>query len=216
MSQIRDLTQSAALARIATIAFVAMQWGFAAFLLWDNSVYRAYLANENGADEIAALTRLDTLNLPVSIVFLVVIVVAYIINGRWIYRASSNAAIRVPSAERISPGWAVGWYAVPIANLWKPYTAMKQIWAASVGGGKLESPTPPWFTIWWLSWIALGIFDGVVSNIGNSSFATPEDYMNSNFYTAISGFLWIVPSILFLRLVNEITAAQHNDADVFS
>ena len=45
-------------------------------------------------------------------------------------RANRNARA-FGSSMSISPGWAAGWFFVPIANLWMPYQAMKEIWQGS-------------------------------------------------------------------------------------
>lgn len=52
----------------------------------------------------------------------------------WIYRINCNTrALRnvTPAGEdmRFTPGWSVGWFFIPIANLWKPYQVLKELWA---------------------------------------------------------------------------------------
>ena len=45
-------------------------------------------------------------------------------------RANRNArAFGAPMSN--SPGWAAGWFFVPVAFWWKPYYAMKEIWQGS-------------------------------------------------------------------------------------
>ena len=50
----------------------------------------------------------------------------------WIYRANYNARQLGAADMRFTPGWAVGWYFVPIGWFWMPYLAMREIWRASV------------------------------------------------------------------------------------
>ena len=60
-----------------------------------------------------------------------------------------------------TPGWAVGWNFIPIANLWKPYQAIKEIWVTSAGEHLTRHP-PPWYMLaWWLAWIGFQIVDRV-------------------------------------------------------
>jgi len=73
----------------------------------------------------------------------------------WIHRANYNARALGATGLKMTPGWAVGWYFVPIAWFWKPYQAMKEIWQASIDpkhwwrqGG---SPLLSW---WWGLWLA--------------------------------------------------------------
>jgi hypothetical protein len=84
----------------------------------------------------------------------------------WIVRAHRN--LPALGAERLDvrPGWAVGWFFIPIANLWKPYTSMRTLWKASHSGPRWEYEDMPWWvTAWWLGWILSGMLDRVVGAI---------------------------------------------------
>ena len=73
----------------------------------------------------------------------------------WIHRANHNARARGATGLNMTPGWAVGWYFVPIAWFWKPYIAMKEIWQASANPKHWwrqdGSPLLGW---WWGLWLA--------------------------------------------------------------
>jgi hypothetical protein len=64
---------------------------------------------------------------------------------------------------RFTPGWSVGWFFVPILNLFKPYQAMKEIWLASMPSDETPWPerkAPPVVGWWWILWliaVALGL-----------------------------------------------------------
>ena len=82
---------------------------------------------------------------------------SYIAVGLWTYRANANAHA-LSGEMTISPGWAVGWHFVPIANLFKPFQAMKETWMASHYRGDWHSlPTPPLMFWWWTLWIVTNI-----------------------------------------------------------
>jgi len=215
MSDLRDLHPTARVAIFGTIAFGVMQVITCANALWSNSVISAYLADESSVG-IEGLNQVDQVAAMIALVFLLVFIVAVTINGRWIYLASSNAAKVVPNEDRIRPGWAVGWFFIPIASLWMPFKAMKQTWAASIGGGQFESATPTWLTIWWASWVLLNLSDGISSNVATTGFQTLESLQSYNYYIMITGMLWLIPTYLFIRLIKEVTAAQRSDADVFA
>src|SRR5947209_8456564 len=42
-----------------------------------------------------------------------------VVFGMWIYRANHNVRALGARELRYTPGWAVGWFFVPILNLWK-------------------------------------------------------------------------------------------------
>ena len=80
----------------------------------------------------------------------------------WSYRAMSVAHDLTPTLT-ISPGWSIGWYFVPVATLWKPYEAMREIWKGSAADNETAARAPliGW---WWAAWIGraiLGLLEGV-------------------------------------------------------
>lgn len=72
----------------------------------------------------------------------------------WIFRANHNARQLGAANMRFTPGWAVGWYFIPIAWFWKPYQAMTEIWRASVNPSDWgATPVSPVLRWWWGLWI---------------------------------------------------------------
>jgi hypothetical protein len=67
------------------------------------------------------------IDFPVVMIFLVLVP----LFGIWIIRANKN--VRSLGAEHlsISPGWALGYFFVPIVNLFKPLKAMNELFLAS-------------------------------------------------------------------------------------
>ena len=72
----------------------------------------------------------------------------------WLHRANYNARHLGASDMRFSPKWAVGWWFVPIWNLWKPYQVVKEIWKTSVSPKNWKSQEVPLLLPrWWFIWI---------------------------------------------------------------
>lgn len=68
----------------------------------------------------------------------------------WVYGASRNAHVLRPGGLHSTPGWAVGWWFVPFASLYKPYEAIRDIWIASRGRvNEKFLPGSPVIVIWW-------------------------------------------------------------------
>lgn len=102
------------------------------------------------------LTLMDGIEGLVGLTQLVVWIVTGVAFLRWIHRANLNARGLGAQGMTFTPGWSVGWYFVPIANLWKPYQAMKEIWQASSNPRAWSTVTVPslvstWWTLWVLS-----------------------------------------------------------------
>jgi Domain of unknown function (DUF4328) len=81
-------------------------------------------------------------------------IVTVIIFARWVYVLNSNKKPLGAVNLQFSPGWAVGWFFIPILNLWKPYQAMKELWQVSANPLHWQSQERggllPW---WWFLWI---------------------------------------------------------------
>ena len=102
-----------------------------------------------------------------DLVAAVLLLVTFIVFGRWIYVASRNLHAADVPGLMFSPASCVWWYVVPIASLFKPYQAMREIWNGSKGATADELKAgATLLTIWWTLWI--------ISNIaGNIGFRIP-------------------------------------------
>jgi hypothetical protein len=92
----------------------------------------------------------------------------------WLYRAHANMREAAVVGLRFTPGWSVGWYFVPLANLVMPFLAMKELWQGSHGQEVNPSASAPgilWF--WWIAWLASSFsgFGGEWSMLDCVSFA---------------------------------------------
>lgn len=143
----------------------------------------------------------------VSIYFLANLT-ALVSNGIWIYRASANAAAIEPSEERIKPGWAVGWFFVPFANLWVPYRAMRQTWNSSMNtAGGMDAGLPGWIALWWGAYI-LSYILGFISAKMLWDSVDLEVYAVVNWIDIVSAALGVLAAWYFRRIILEVSAAQ--------
>jgi hypothetical protein len=75
----------------------------------------------------------------------------------WQYRAHANLyAFTVPELE-YRPRRAVIWWFVPVANLWRPFEALRELWKASGPQVRWWERTT-WRLIgwWWVAWLFTG------------------------------------------------------------
>jgi len=136
----------------------------------------------------------------------------------WIYRANYNARQLGATDMQFSPGWAVGWYFIPIANLWKPYQAMREIWQASADPAHWQQqPRGTILPLWWTFFL--------LSNfVGNASFRvslraqTVSDLILAGTLSAANDVVDIVADVGALVLVTQIFRMQmaRRAADAFA
>lgn len=194
-----DFKQLGTLTKVtaAALAFYAMvEFGFG--LLW-LSLYRS---PEAAADS----ERLGLLAL-VSIGALVMVIVCIILVGCWTYRASANAH-SFSDEMTISPGWAVGWYFVPIANLFKPYQAMREIWMAShFRGNWHDEPTPPLLIAWWALWIITNILGNISLQLTMLG-STGQSLAATALINGVIGLAKVPLSLILITIMRQIARAQ--------
>ncbi|MCK6547175.1 DUF4328 domain-containing protein [Myxococcota bacterium] len=83
-----------------------------------------------------------------------VYVVTVVLWCLWTHRAASNVRVWARDLE-YTPGWAVGWYFIPFANLIKPLHAMREIYNASDRERtSYLAADVPMLTGWWGLWVA--------------------------------------------------------------
>lgn len=97
-----------------------------------------------------------------------------IVIAMFFHRANKNARALGGDYHgvTITPGWTVGWFVVPIAQWWKPFQAIKEIWGASQPG--LSGILP----LWWGLWLLMSIGGRVLSKLDAE---TAEEITRLNF-----------------------------------
>lgn len=140
-------------------------------------------------------------------------ILATILSFRWIFFSARNARALGATGLKIRPGWAVGWYFIPFANLWKPYQAMNEIWQASKEPLDWESQQPSSRVgLWWTLWLVLMIAPqfGYSSTAGGLRFPGVGLLMLIGiFYSGLS----IAVSVTFLMVMDEIKRLQIEAAE---
>lgn len=84
-----------------------------------------------------------------------------IVFSVWIYIAGRNLVEAGYEDLEFSPGSRIWWFAVPIANLFKPYQGMRELWNASHGSEAYDAGSGLVAT-WWALWLASGIVSYLV------------------------------------------------------
>ena len=143
----------------------------------------------------------------IGLLYFLANVASVVLVGRWIYVASWNAH-QLSSDMSISPGWAVGWFFIPIANLFKPYQAMKECWMASHNQwDSYSEPPPPLLGWWWGLWIATNILSNVSMRL---TFSQSDLSVSGSVLTveALIAVLTVPLCFALVSIMRQITAAQ--------
>jgi len=102
-----------------------------------------------------------------------------------------------------TPGWCVGWYFVPIWNLFRPHQCMREIWDTvhlqrPVGSALLR--------LWWLFWILYNIAGRAAWRFEARATELAGYVLCDTLYTVSDG-IDVILHVLALMLVTRVAAA---------
>jgi len=127
----------------------------------------------------------------------------------WQHRAQANLRTLGRSGLEFTPGWAVGWWFVPIAWLWKPFQAVRELWKASDPAtdplGWRSARTWPLIGWWWACWIV----SGVLSGAGTAQRGTDIDATLAGDTLVMAALaLQVVAAVLAIAIIRQVVARQ--------
>lgn len=179
-------------------ALVARWLLYAAALLAAASIPLALAGKGAGFDAARAVF---------SLIEILVRIAAAIVFLRWLYLAAGNARAIGADDMMVGPGWAVGWYFVPVLNLVMPLLAMRELWKASAHPRDWQAVAAPLaLPLWWGCWIGCNLLGGFSLRL---AFEDDEAMRSAADGFAMASDLFIVPAALLLAwIVGRIQAMQ--------
>jgi hypothetical protein len=135
----------------------------------------------------------------------------------WQHHGQRNAVELSTTQLQFTPGWAVGWWFIPFANLVKPFQTVRELWKASHGDDAAQRlPTAAMIGWWWALWIASNIHiwfgPGQFSvGLGTSAWATPvtiEAAVNRDAWEIVSLVLSAGAAVLAIGIVRSVGRLQ--------
>jgi hypothetical protein len=128
----------------------------------------------------------------------------------WIYRAYKNLASFNTYFLRFTPGWAVGWFFVPIMSLFRPYQVVSEIWADSASGlvedayvKRISDSIIGW---WWAFFIIYNYLQRVPYWLEFSN--TPSNLLIAQYISMVCDAVGIVGIIITIMMVQNVTKLQ--------
>ncbi len=148
-----------------------------------------------------------------AVLGLVSILVTGITSLVWVYRANVNARAMGADLET-SPGWAVGWFFIPLASLIMPYQAMSDLWKGSAAPDRTwrEQPIPELLMRGWWGFFLVGNLLGVAgARLGLNADALDEFILSSRL-TLASDVMDVATALLFAAIIRGIHSMQRPPA----
>lgn len=121
-------------------------------------------------------------------------------------------SLRPQAAFRTTPGWGVGSWFVPVANLWVPFRAVADLWRNSAPpGASGPEPTPPDVGRWWTLFVGvpvgllvLSFVVGFVLAAGGNAPAEATLIRADTMVNLLTSVSWVAAAWVVIRLVGGI------------
>ncbi len=127
-----------------------------AFLFWRGGITQ--LAGERGTSPVNIANAYVVVAYGLSALS----ILTFIALAFWLWRSVDNAD-EAGAHMNYGPGWAIGWWLIPLANLWKPFDMLCELYSASQAPQAWSVEKRPGLVIlWWLVHIAAIVLAMVV------------------------------------------------------
>ena len=149
----------------------------------------------------------------ISFFYTVFVFASMVLLSKWFYVSCKLNHLNGVKGLKTSPRWAWLWYAIPIANLVKPFQSLEETYKASFQREDWEEISYPWvFPVWWMSFLV----GGWLSNISfrmyfNLTEDSPyQDYVAEHYYALSSEIFYIISALALLQIVKTVSENQNN------
>jgi hypothetical protein len=196
---------------VASAAFAAFAYFHRAAVttdLIDNGPFSVSRSRLHTADELVrGASAVFTL---LSLTILVLIII-------WMYRLAKNAEAQGRRGARLTPGWAIAGWLIPLANLVLPVLMAQDLWRASDPGTHTEYGASDWrrakgsalIGCWWAAHIVSSMLAFRIGAPGEVD--SMSDLHHLRDFDRVGGaakLLSIVAAILLIAVVRQLTARQ--------
>ncbi|MFG3188668.1 DUF4328 domain-containing protein [Streptomyces omiyaensis] len=131
----------------------------------------------------------------------------------WFHRVRRNAGVFAPDTQTRTPGWAVGAWFIPFANLWIPRQIAVEVWRASrqdpyAADGARELTV---LNAWWTCFVAGLVLDRLSGTLYDR--AETLDALATAAAWSVAGCVFAAAAgVLAILFVRRLTSMQHAKA----
>jgi uncharacterized membrane protein YiaA len=141
----------------------------------------------------------------IATVGLILLVVTATLFLMWLFRCYVNLRELGVRNLRFTPGWAVGYWFIPIVNLFRSKQILDELWRAT---SPAETGEKTWVTAFWLAALLAGTLTERIAVSAGAD--TIGDLKFTNLWEMISALADITAAALAYGLVSTLTARQES------
>jgi hypothetical protein len=207
MSQYRQFVSAHGRAQVAVYFLVACL----VFLTIDLLLNFVLVVLNSNFDDANALGILIDAN---SILLLLLYLGSAVWFLIWLHRAYENLEALSVMRPQYTPGWAVGWFFIPFANLVMPYKILDEVWVKSdpllnqPGNESWQQPGSSGLLGWWWGfWVVGGIADRIMTGVSGDA-ETPDQLFLWAKVGIVIDALFIIAGFFAILVVRGIDKRQ--------
>ncbi len=168
-------------------------------------------------------------NIPALLTFLAVVIVGGILGWAqiivavvWMYKASANVTAAGIRDRTWGPGWAIGAWFIPIANMVLGFLVIREIWRGSQPGVTdatwRSGGLPAWIVAWWVFYatsyvVSYASAGFVLVETMSAAIADPfADVSQPDVFiaTAVAAACYMISGLFFMHFVRVVQGLQDN------
>lgn len=154
------------------------------------------LSSSPAPEENAARDLVETAHSLAIVATAIATIVGYL---RWLHLAVRHAgALGIDVGA--SPGWAVGWWFVPFANLVKPYLIVRDLVAGLIPERAASVPV----SAWWAAWIVGNMVDQAEIRLLLRADRSPDPLNAGHIVGIVSGVIGIASALVCVKVVRAV------------
>lgn len=142
-----------------------------------------------------------------GLALLLVGLVAGILALKWSYRSNANAHIFSRGIEN-TPKWAIGWWFIPFAALFKPFAVISEVWRGAMEPDRWKVLKDPVRLRWWWAAHLLTSFLAIAGSAMERSAVTAGQVVTTDIVSATGMVAQVISTMLYLSVIGRIEPLQ--------
>jgi hypothetical protein len=205
---------------LLTMVFLALNAGVGALSLIVSASLVGTLRDKDDPTAVYEFgeSLTEALYVLVNLLRVVLIVMTAVVFLMWLHRAYRNLPALGARNLDTTPGWAVGYFFIPFANLVKPFQVVREVWRkseatedSSEGFISYQTGTPALVGWWWAFWIIANIAGRVSSRVSGEA-ETVNAVLAATWVGIVSDALIVIAAVLAIFVVKRIDEMQEAKA----
>jgi hypothetical protein len=141
-----------------------------------------------------------------AIPYLIMLIGSVFVVARWIYSAANANYESGAEGLKYTPAWSVGWFFVPVMNIFKPYFALKEHYFArlKVNGWPSRNAMTT-FHLWWGSWVASNLLSNRSLRISMEDDLSVDALRSMSFIDMSADIAQILCCLALIKIMKQFT-----------